>query len=96
MNIILVHSSQYKKFDNLVDQLNLIKEYDYKHDYKSYLHPNLLDFNDQKNFKKEDLEDLAKSIKFTNFWGCAPEHSVHHTDGLPPPPCWRGFGISEK
>ena len=46
---------QYKKFDNLVDQLNLIKEYDYKNDYKSYLHPNLLDFNDQKNFKKEDL-----------------------------------------
>jgi len=46
---------QYKKFDNLVHQLNLIKEYDYKNGYKSYLHPNLLNFNDQKSFKKEDL-----------------------------------------
>jgi len=49
---------QYKKFDNLIDQLNKIKEYDYKHGYKSYLHPNLIDFNDQKNFKKEDLAYL--------------------------------------
>ena len=46
---------KYKKFDNLVHQLNLIKEYDYKYGYKSYLHPNLLNFNDQKSFKKEDL-----------------------------------------
>ena len=46
---------QYKKFDTLVKQLNLIKEYDYKNGYKSYLHPNVLNFGDQKEFKKEDL-----------------------------------------
>ena len=46
---------QYKKFDLLVKQLNLIKEYDYKNGYKTHLHPSLLDFNDNREFKKEDL-----------------------------------------
>jgi MoaA/NifB/PqqE/SkfB family radical SAM enzyme len=46
---------QYNKFDKFVNQLNLIKEYDYKYGYKSYLHPSLLNFNDQKKFEKEDL-----------------------------------------
>ena len=33
---------QYKKFDELIRQLNLIKEYDNKFGYKTYLHPNLI------------------------------------------------------
>ena len=68
---------QYKKFDNLVHQLNLIKEYDYKHDYRTYLHPNLLNFSDQKNFKKEDLIHLNNKKHDPNHfstcyapWGC--------------------------
>ena len=46
---------QYKNFNKLVDQLNLIKEYDYKYGYKSYIHPNLINLNDEKKLKKEDL-----------------------------------------
>ena len=68
---------QYKKFDNLVHQLNLIKEYDYKHDYRTYLHPNLLNFSDHKNFKKEDLIHLNNKKHDPNHfstcyapWGC--------------------------
>ena len=68
---------QYKKFDILIDQLNKIKEYDYKHGYKSYLHPNLLNFSDQKSFKKEDLIHLNNKKHDPNHfstcyapWGC--------------------------
>ena len=68
---------QYKKFDILIEQLNLIKEYDYKYGYKSYLHPNLLNFSDQKNFKKEDLIHLNNKKHDSNHfstcyapWGC--------------------------
>jgi len=68
---------QYKKFDNLVHQLNLIKEYDYKYDYRTYLHPNLLNFNDRKNFKKEDLIHFNNKKHDPNHfstcyapWGC--------------------------
>ena len=46
---------QYKKFDEIVNQLNLIKEFDYKNGYKSYLHPSLLNFADQKKFEVKDL-----------------------------------------
>ena len=41
---------QYQKFDKLIKQLNLIKEYDYKYGHKTYLHPNLLSFS-----KKEKI-----------------------------------------
>ncbi len=68
---------QYKEFDLLIEQLNLIKEYDYKHGYKSYLHPSLLDFGDNKSFKKEDLLYLNnKKHEPKHFstcyapWGC--------------------------
>ena len=61
----------------MVKQLNLIKEYDYKNGYKSYLHPNLLNFGDQKEFKKEDLIYLNnKNHNPDHFstcyapWGC--------------------------
>ena len=68
---------QYKKFDLFVDQLNLIKEYDYKHGYKSYLHPSLLDFSDNKSFRKEDLlylnnkkHDPKHFATCYSPWGC--------------------------
>lgn len=68
---------QYKKFDKLVDQLNKIKEYDLKNGFKSFLHPNLLNFQQKENFKKEELIYLNnKKHEPKNFapcyapWGC--------------------------
>ena len=68
---------QYEKFDLLIDQLNLIKEYDYKHGYKTHLHPTLLNFNDNKKFIKEDLlylnnkkHDAKKFSTCYAPWGC--------------------------
>ena len=68
---------QYKKFDKLVEQLNEIKEYDYKYGYKSFLHPNLLNFSDKKKFSKDELIYLnSKKHISKNFspchapWGC--------------------------
>ena len=68
---------QYKKLDKMVDQLNMIKEYNYKHGYKSFLHPNLINLNDQNELKKSDLLYLnEKKHNPKNFstcyapWGC--------------------------
>ncbi|MFL2875805.1 MAG: radical SAM protein [Candidatus Pelagibacter sp.] len=68
---------QYKKFDKLVDQLNKIKEYDYKYGYKSFLHPNILDFKKKEKFQKEELLYLNnKKHESQNYapcyapWGC--------------------------
>ena len=75
---------QYKKFDKLIDQLNLIKEYDYKYGYKTYLHPNLLKFNDDRKFEKKDLIYLNnKEHNPKHFATChAPWSSVHiNVDG---------------
>ena len=75
---------QYKNFNKLVDQLNLIKEYDYKYGYKSYIHPNLINLNDEKKLKKEDLIYLNnKKHNSKNFSPCyAPWSSVHiNVDG---------------
>ena len=75
---------QYKNFNKLVDQLNLIKEYDYKYGYKSYIHPNLINLNDEKKLKKEDLIYLNnKKHNSKHFSACyAPWSSVHiNVDG---------------
>ena len=75
---------QYKKFDSLIIQLNLIKEYDYKYGYKSYLHPNLINLSDEKKLKKEDLIYLNnKKHNAKHFSTCyAPWSSVHiNVDG---------------
>ena len=75
---------QYKNFDEFINQLNLIKEYDYKHDYKTYLHPSLINLNDEKKLKKEDLIYLNnKKHDPKHFSTCyAPWSSVHiNVDG---------------
>ena len=75
---------QYKKFDKFIDQLNLIKEYDYKHGYKSYLHPNLANLSDEKKLKKEDLIYLNnRKHNPKHYSTChAPWSSVHiNVDG---------------
>ena len=46
---------QYKDFDALIYQLNLIKNYDKKNEKRSYLHPTLINFQQDADFKKEDL-----------------------------------------
>ena len=75
---------QYKKFEKLVEQLNLIKEYDYKFKHRTYLHPSLISFSDNKKFIKEDLLFLNnKKHNPKNFSICyAPWSSVHiNVDG---------------
>ena len=75
---------QYKKFDKLVDQLNKIKEYDEKYGYKSFLHPNLLDFSGEKKFSKDDLMYLNNKKHISkNFASCyAPWGGVYiNVDG---------------
>ena len=68
---------EYKKFDKLIDQLNRIKEYDYKYGYKSYLHPTLANFDSHEKFTKENLAHLnSKNHDAKHFstcyspWGC--------------------------
>jgi MoaA/NifB/PqqE/SkfB family radical SAM enzyme len=75
---------QYKKFNQLVRQLNLIKEYDYKNGYKSYLHPNLVNLGDNKKIKEEDLTYLNNKKHNPNYFATchAPWSSVHiNVDG---------------
>ena len=75
---------QYKNFNNLVNQLNSIKEYDYKYGYKSYMHPNLINLSDVKKLEEKDLIYLNdKKHNPKNFSACyAPWSSVHiNVDG---------------
>ncbi len=75
---------QYQKFDNLIHQLNLIKEYDFKNNFRTYLHPNLIDFSDKKEIKKDDFLFLnQKKHQPEKFAPCyAPWSSVHiNVDG---------------
>jgi len=75
---------QYKKFDKLIEQINLIKEYDYKYGYKTYLHPSVLKFDDGKKIEKSDLIHLnQKAHEPKHFSTCyAPWSSVHiNVDG---------------
>ena len=44
---------EYQNFDELINQLNLIKNYDKKNNKKSYLHPTLINFQQDKDFKKK-------------------------------------------
>jgi len=75
---------QYKNFDKLVFQLNLIKEYDYKYGYKSYMHPNLINLGDGKKLDEKDLIYLNNEKHYPeHFATCyAPWSSVHiNVDG---------------
>ena len=58
---------EYKKFDKLIDQLNVIKEYDFKNGYKSYLHPTLANFEKrEKNSQLTVLTSYKKSLTTSN------------------------------
>ncbi len=75
---------EYKNFNQLVDQLNLIKEYDKKYNFKTFLHPSVIDFKQIDKFDSKHLKYLnnKKHIK-ENFSTCyAPWSSVHiNVDG---------------
>ena len=75
---------EYKKFDELIYQLNLIKEYDKKNNFRTYLHPNVIDLTKPGEIKKEDFYYLNKEKHLPdNFLPCyAPWSSVHiNVDG---------------
>ena len=75
---------QYQNFEELVNQLNLIKEYNYKNNTKSFLHPNVISLNDENKLKKENLIFLNnRSHDQKNFKTChSPWSSVHvNVDG---------------
>jgi len=75
---------QYKKFDTFIDQLNKIKEYDYKNGCKSFLHPNLINLNDNKLLTKDDLIFMNNAKhEPQHFQTCrSPWSSVHvNVDG---------------
>ena len=75
---------QYQKFSKFIEQLNLIKDYDFKHGYKTYLHPNLVNLSNKEKLKKEDLIYLNnKKHDSKHFSSCyAPWSSVHiNVDG---------------
>jgi len=75
---------QYKKFNNLIEQLNLIKNYDYKYGYKSYLHPNLINLNNGKKLEKDDLIHLNNKKHDPKYFSIcySPWSSVHiNVDG---------------
>ena len=68
----------------MIYQLNLIKEYDKKNNFRTYLHPNVIDLTKPGEIKKEDFYYLNKEKHLPdNFLPCyAPWSSVHiNVDG---------------
>ncbi len=75
---------KYKKFSKFVEQLNKIKNYDKQNDYKTYLHPSLIDLGQDRDFNESDLSYLNReSHDPKHFKVCtAPWSSVHiNVDG---------------
>ena len=75
---------QYKKFDILIDQLNLIKEYNIENNKKSFLHPNVISLNDGKFLTKTELDFLNTKNHNPNIYKTcySPWSSVHvNVDG---------------
>jgi len=75
---------QYQNFELLVEQLNLIKDYDQKNNFKTFLHPSVIDFNQKAKFNIEDLDFLNNKDhikeKFSTCY--SPWSSVHiNVDG---------------
>ena len=46
---------KYKNFDKFIVQLNLIKEYNFRTGAKAFLHPNIINLNDENEIKKEEI-----------------------------------------
>lgn len=75
---------EYKKFDILIEQLNKIREYNVKYNKKSYLHPNIINLNSDKEILMSDYLYLNnKDHDVSKFKGClSPWTSLHvNVDG---------------
>ena len=69
---------EYKNFDELIYQLNLIKNYDKHNNKKSYLHPTLINFQQEEDFKKEDLIYLNNKKHIKNVLKVVMLHGVEY------------------
>jgi MoaA/NifB/PqqE/SkfB family radical SAM enzyme len=75
---------QYKNFSKFIEQLNLIREYNLKNNYKSYLHPNIINLNSSEFIEEKNFLFLnEKEHDHTKFKTClSPWTSVHvNVDG---------------
>jgi len=75
---------EYKNFNMLIDQLNMIREYNIKFNKKSYLHPNIIDLNSDKKILIKDYSYLNnEDHDASKFKGClSPWTSLHvNVDG---------------
>ena len=75
---------QYKNFEELIRQLNLIRKYNLKNKSKVFLHPNVIDLNSEKEIIASDFEYLNNSNHNNKcFAKClSPWTSVHiNVDG---------------
>jgi MoaA/NifB/PqqE/SkfB family radical SAM enzyme len=75
---------EYKNFNKLIYELDRIREYNYKNNFKSYLHPNLIELNGPNKLKYSDYLYLnSRSHDASKFDKCySPWSSVHiNVDG---------------
>lgn len=75
---------EYKNFDQLIDQLNLIRKNNLTNNKKAFLHPNIIPLNSEKKIKKDDYKFLNfTDHKKENYSTClSPWTSVHvNVDG---------------
>jgi MoaA/NifB/PqqE/SkfB family radical SAM enzyme len=77
-------AEQYEKFDELINQLNQIREYNFKYKKRGYLHPNVIDLNSSTEIYLDDYNYLNnKDHDVKKFKTClSPWTSVHvNVDG---------------
>lgn len=75
---------KYKNFENLIHQLNMIREYNLKKNSKAFLHPNIINLNSEKKIKLEDYSFLNNEDHDPKFFKkcLSPWTSVHvNVDG---------------
>ena len=75
---------EYKNFDQLIDQLNLIRKNNLTNNKKAFLHPNIIPLNSEAEIKKDDYKFLNfTDHKKENYSTClSPWTSVHiNVDG---------------
>lgn len=74
----------YKNFDEFINQLNLIREYNVKNNSKGFLHPNIIDLNSTKEILASEFNYLNNEKHDSKFFAkcLSPWTSVHiNVDG---------------
>ena len=75
---------KYKNFNEFIDQLNLIREYNVKNNSKCFLHPNIIDLNSPKEIEAKEFYYLNNEKHDDKVYGkcLSPWTSVHiNVDG---------------